>query len=94
MAWFTNTRKLTHTQSYSHRTAASEDAQKAAAHGWRIDAQEESDAPMSDPNWAIGGGVGTFLAGIREPRQIVVTYVRTEEWLARHQSRQAQYKPR
>jgi hypothetical protein len=85
MAWFSDKHKLTHTQSYFDRTTATEDSQKAASHGWRIDAQEESEAPLSDPNWVAGGNIGTFLAGTRQSKQIVVTYVRTEDWLANHE---------
>lgn len=85
MAWFTNRRKLTHTTSYSDRTKAAEDAQKAAGHGWRVDAEEESEGPLRDPNWVAGGAFGTVLAGTRPAKQIVVTYVRTDDWLASHQ---------
>jgi hypothetical protein len=85
MAWYTDRRKLNHTTSYADRTAATEEAQKAAAYGWRVDAEEESEGPLRDPNWVAGGNFGTFLAGTRPAKQIVVTYTRTDSWLASQQ---------
>src|SRR5262245_50441234 len=85
-AWYTSERSRVHTHTYTSRTAATEDARKAAEHGWQVNADDESAPPFQDRNWATGGPVGTFLAGMREPgeREIVVTYVRTESWLAAH----------
>ena len=76
--WYTNTRLQVHTQTYSNRNAAVVEARKAAEYGWRVDADEESDPPFSDRNWATGGPVGTFVAGMQNPgdREVVVTYVR------------------
>jgi hypothetical protein len=89
MAWYSDKHKQVHTATYGNRTAATQDARKAAEHGWRVDADQESEAPFQDRNWATGGPVGTFLSGMREPneREIVVTYVRTDEWLAANKSR-------
>ena len=86
MAWYDDKHRRGHTVTYSGRTAAEGEARKAALKGWRIDAEEESEAPFGDRNWATGGPVGTFLSGMREPgeREIVVTYVRTDDWLAQH----------
>jgi hypothetical protein len=87
MPWYKDKRRQLHTETYNARTAAARDAQNAAKYGWRVDAEEESEAPFADRNWATGGPVGTFLSGMREPdeREIVVTYVRTEAWLAANQ---------
>lgn len=89
MAWYSDKHKQVHTETYSGRTAATRDARKAAAHGWRVEVEEESEAPFQDRNWATGGPVGTFLSGMREPdeREIIVTYVRTDDWLAANKSR-------
>ena len=84
MAWYTNKRQKVHTETYSSRTKATEDARKAAEYGWQIDAEQDDAAPFQDRNWATGGPVGTFLVGMREPgeEEITVTYVRTPAWLA------------
>ena len=84
MAWYTNKRQRVHTATYSSRTKATEDVRKAATYGWRIDAEDDADAPFQDRNWATGGPVGTFLVGMREPgeEEITITYVRTDAWLA------------
>jgi hypothetical protein len=77
VAWYTDTKKQTHTQTYVDRTKATEERRTAAEYGWRVDAEEESEGPLRDPNWAIGGNFGAFMAGTRPQRLIVVTYVRT-----------------
>jgi hypothetical protein len=87
MAWYSDKHRLTYTHVYDDRTSATVDARKAAGYGWRVDAEEESDAAFGDRNWATGGPVGTFVAGLREQRQYVVTYVRTDEWTAANTSR-------
>jgi hypothetical protein len=88
-AWYADKHARVHTHTYSSRTAATDDARKAAEHGWQVNAEEESEAPFQDRNWATGGPVGTFLTGMREPgeREIVVTYVRTAEWLTANGSK-------
>jgi hypothetical protein len=78
----TSTVALAHT--YDNRTKASEEARKAAAHGWRIDAEDPYTPPVQDRLLESGGGSFTALVGISQPGEVTVTFVRTDEWLAAH----------
>jgi hypothetical protein len=82
VAWYTDRRKLTHTHTYADRASASADADKAAGYGWQIDAEGSTQGRLNDALWVAGGSVGTFFAGNRQKDEVVVTYVRTEDWRA------------
>ena len=84
MPWYTNDKEMAHTHTYDNRTKASEEAQKAAAHGWRIDGEEPYTPPVEDRLLESGGGPFTALVGMRQPGEVTVTFVRTDEWLAAH----------
>ena len=80
MAWYKDPHSLTSTQTYSSKMAAAEDASAAARYGWRIASQESSDGPNAV--WAAYTPMGTSLARTRQQSAVVVTFVRTKDWLA------------
>ena len=86
MPWYTNDKEVAHTHTYDSRTKASEEAQKASAHGWHIDSEEAYTPPVEDRLLESGGGSFTAFVGMRQPGEVTVTFVRTDEWLAAHAS--------
>ena len=82
MAWYSDTRKLAHTQTYADRAVASKDAERAAQYGWQIDEETSPQGPMNDALWVAGGPMGALVAGNHQRGEVIVTYVRTEDWLA------------
>ena len=86
MAWYDNERKLTHTQTYNNPEVAANDARKAAATGWQVETPTDSDLRMAALGWG-GSAIGDFIAGNRQPGDVVVTYTRTPEWLEQHRKR-------
>jgi hypothetical protein len=82
MAWYSDKRKLAHSQTYPDRAAATADAKRAAQYGWQVEEQTSPRGPANDPLWVSGGGMSTFLAGHHQPGEVVVSYVRIEGWNA------------
>jgi hypothetical protein len=85
MPWYTNDKEVAHTQTYANRTKASEEAQKAAAHGWRIEGEKPYTPAVEDRLLESGGGPFAAVVGMRQPGEVTVTFVRTDEWMAAHQ---------
>lgn len=75
---------MTHTQTYSDRAAASKDARAAAEHGWQVVDETSPQGRLNDAMWVAGGPMGQLFAGTHERGEVVVTFVRTEDWLAAH----------
>jgi hypothetical protein len=80
MAWYSDNRKLTHTQAYSDRAAATKEARNAARYGWQIDQEVSPQGAMNDALWVAGGPMGQLFAGDHQTGEIVVTFVRQEDW--------------
>jgi hypothetical protein len=75
--------KLAHTQTYSDRAAATKDAQRAAKYGWQIDQESSTQGPINDALWVAGGPMGQLFAGNHQRGEVVVTFVRKEDWVAK-----------
>jgi hypothetical protein len=82
MAWYSDTRKQAQTHISPNRAAASKDAESAARYGWQIDEQISPQGSMNDAVWVAGGPMGALVAGNHQRDEVIVTYVRTEDWLA------------
>jgi hypothetical protein len=82
--WYTNDKEVVHTHTYDNRTKASEEAQKAAAHGWRVDSEEPYTPSVDDRLLESGGGSFTALVGMQQPGEVTVTFVRSDECVTAH----------
>jgi hypothetical protein len=80
MAWYTDRKKVNYTQTYSDKAAAAEDAQKAAEYGWEVDQESSAQGSMNDATWVAGGPMGQFFGGNHQRGEVVVTFVRNENW--------------
>jgi hypothetical protein len=81
VAWYSDQRKLIHTQTYSDRAAATQDAESAALYGWQIDEETSPQGPMNDALWVAGGPMGALFAADHQRGEVVVKYVRKDDWL-------------
>jgi hypothetical protein len=77
MAWYEDERKESHTETYENAELAAQDAHRAEAKGWQVQAKlSHVRAPY--------GLLAPFNLGNHQRGEVELTFVRTEEWLEQH----------
>jgi hypothetical protein len=81
MAWYDDERKQSHTQRYKNAELAAQDAHRAEAKGWQVQARASARGWPAHGPLVVRAGFDTFDF---QRDEVELTFSRTEEWLEQH----------